>query len=309
MSILSGFKKIRRHIRLPDGYKLLSFWTSSQTVEMDDGTTLESNKTKWDDASNKKHEHSNKDALDSITSNNITKWNDMSTNIEAAIALKANQSELETHVNNNAIHITADERTKLSGIATGANKYTHPSSAAGAKSSGLYKITTDTSGHVTGAAAVTKTDITALGIPGTNTTYSTGTASVSGLTKLYSSTGTSTDGTMTRAAITEMLSYKEEIGHSHKSYTQANTIASSQGSFTIPIRYAVNGSTSTHLFAFLVIKFANHILLGCITYSGGYNFHTIYASSNYITVSADSGYITVSGPAGTYTSFSIGLSS
>ena len=170
MSILSGFKKIRRHIRLPDGYKLLSFWTSSQTVEMDDGTTLESNKTKWDDASNKKHEHSNKDVLDSITSNNITKWNDMSTNIEAAIALKANQSELETHINDNTVHFTSSERTKLAGIAAGANKYTHPSSAAGAKSSGLYKIITDTSGHVTGAAAVTKTDITALGIPGTNTT-------------------------------------------------------------------------------------------------------------------------------------------
>ena len=43
MSMLAGFKKVRRRIRLPDGYKLLSFWTSSQSVEMDDGTTLESN--------------------------------------------------------------------------------------------------------------------------------------------------------------------------------------------------------------------------------------------------------------------------
>ena len=75
MSILSGFKKVRRRIRLPDGYKLLSFWTSSQSVEMDDGTTLESNKTKWDDASNKKHEHANKSALDSITSEKVSKWN------------------------------------------------------------------------------------------------------------------------------------------------------------------------------------------------------------------------------------------
>ena len=61
---------------------------------------------------------------------------------------------------------------------------------------------TDTSGHVTGAAAVTKADITKLGIPGANTTYNTGTASVAGLTKLYTSVGTSTDGTMTRSAIT-----------------------------------------------------------------------------------------------------------
>ena len=44
---------------------------------------------------------------------------------------------------------------------------------ADAKTSGLYKIATDKFGHVTSTAAVTKTDITALGIPATdtNTTY------------------------------------------------------------------------------------------------------------------------------------------
>lgn len=44
---------------------------------------------------------------------------------------------------------------------------------AATKTSGLYKIATDKFGHVTSTAAVTKTDITALGIPATdtNTTY------------------------------------------------------------------------------------------------------------------------------------------
>lgn len=44
---------------------------------------------------------------------------------------------------------------------------------AAVKTSGLYKIATDKFGHVTSTAAVTKTDITALGIPATdtNTTY------------------------------------------------------------------------------------------------------------------------------------------
>lgn len=44
---------------------------------------------------------------------------------------------------------------------------------AAAKTPGLYKIATDKFGHVTSTAAVTKTDITALGIPATdtNTTY------------------------------------------------------------------------------------------------------------------------------------------
>lgn len=52
-------------------------------------------------------------------------------------------------------------------ISTYANKYTHPSYTA--KSSGLYKITVDGTGHISAATAVTKADITGLGIPGTDT--------------------------------------------------------------------------------------------------------------------------------------------
>ena len=50
-------------------------------------------------------------------------------------------------------------------------KYTHPSYTA--KSSGLYKVTVDSTGHVSSVTAVTKADITALGIPAsdTNTHY------------------------------------------------------------------------------------------------------------------------------------------
>ena len=72
--------------------------------------------------------------------------------------------------------MSSEDKTKLDGIATGANNYIHPSSAAGVKSSGLYKIATDASGHITAATAVTKNDITALGIPAqdTNTTYISG---------------------------------------------------------------------------------------------------------------------------------------
>ena len=63
--------------------------------------------------------------------------------------------------------MSAVDKKKLDGVAEGANKYVHPNSAAGAKASGLYKVATDAQGHVTGATAVTKADITALGIPGT----------------------------------------------------------------------------------------------------------------------------------------------
>lgn len=49
--------------------------------------------------------------------------------------------------------------------------YTHP--AAKQLAAGLYKVTTDANGHVTAGTAVSKTDITELGIPGQDTTYST----------------------------------------------------------------------------------------------------------------------------------------
>lgn len=45
--------------------------------------------------------------------------------------------------------------------------YTHPSYSA--KTSGLYKITVDGTGHVSGVTSVTKADITGLGIPGQDT--------------------------------------------------------------------------------------------------------------------------------------------
>ena len=69
--------------------------------------------------------------------------------------------------------MSSEDKTKLDGIEKGANKYTHPSYTNHA--SGLYKVTVDATGHVSAATAVTKNDITALGIPGqdTNTTYST----------------------------------------------------------------------------------------------------------------------------------------
>lgn len=65
--------------------------------------------------------------------------------------------------------MTDAEHTKLQGIAEGANNYSHPTHTAYA--AGLYKITVDALGHITGAVKATKEDITALGIPAQDTTY------------------------------------------------------------------------------------------------------------------------------------------
>ena len=77
--------------------------------------------------------------------------------------------------------MSAADKTKLNGIEDGANNYTHPTSAAGAKASGLYKVQTDANGHVIGAVNVAKSDITSLGIPAQDTTYVDATGSASGL--------------------------------------------------------------------------------------------------------------------------------
>ena len=86
--------------------------------------------------------------------------------------------------------MSAEDKKKSDGIAEGATKtakgktngnisingvettvYEHPASTAGAKTAGLYKITTDANGHVTGAEPVAKADIVDLGISASDTTY------------------------------------------------------------------------------------------------------------------------------------------
>ena len=94
--------------------------------------------------------------------------------------------------------LTSEGFIKLEGIAEGATKveasgtngqilingqavnvYQHPTSTA--LSAGLYKITVDENGHVKTGTAVQKADITALGLPGQDTTYELVTADTNGL--------------------------------------------------------------------------------------------------------------------------------
>lgn len=101
---------------------------------------------------------------------------------------------------------TTAEKNKLAGIAEGANKYVHPSYTA--KASGLYKVTVDATGHVSAVAAVTKGDITALGIPGSDTQYSNATASTAGL--MSAADKAKLDG-MVPATDTEVTAMLDEV--------------------------------------------------------------------------------------------------
>lgn len=67
--------------------------------------------------------------------------------------------------------MTKAQKMKLDGIAANANNYVHPTNTAATE--GLYKVTVDSLGHVSKTTAVTKEDITKLGIPGSAPTIDT----------------------------------------------------------------------------------------------------------------------------------------
>lgn len=149
--------------------------------------------------------------------------------------------------------------------------YTHPSYTA--KSNGLYKVTVDSKGHVSGTTAVSKADITALGIPSTNTTYSTGTASTSGLTKLYTGTGTATDGTMTQSAIKSALDGKSNNGHTHddRYYTESEINSKLSGK-------ANSSHTHSQYYDSSISRTANTVLAAPNGSNGTASFRKLVAS-------------------------------
>lgn len=122
--------------------------------------------------------------------------------------------------------MTAADKTKLDGIAAGANKYVHPSYTA--QNSGLYKITVDATGHVSAVTAVAKGDITALGIPSTNTTYNDATQSTHGLMSTADKKKLDGFGAASTYAlksdITAMYRYKGSVASYDKLPTNGQTI-------------------------------------------------------------------------------------
>lgn len=129
--------------------------------------------------------------------------------------------------------MSAADKTKLDGIASGANAYVHPSATAYA--SGLYKITTNNLGHVTSATEVTKTDITKLGIPSENTdTNTTYTLSKSGSTiTLSGSDGTSSSIADADTTYSEVTSSASGL-MSAEDKSKLDGIAANANNYTLP---------------------------------------------------------------------------
>lgn len=96
----------------------------------------------------------------------------------------------------------------------------------------------------------------------TNTTYSTGTTSTAGLTKLYTGAGTATDGTMTQSAIKTALDGKAASSHTHddRYYTETE-INNKLGDLSSLSSY---GSDVTSILKAIIAKLPK-------TYSGSYS--------------------------------------
>ena len=76
-----------------------------------DGLLSKEDHAKYDDAASKAHTHDNKSVLDGITSDKVTAWDTVNNKVD-----KVDGKGLSTN------DYTTDEKNKLSGIATGANK-------------------------------------------------------------------------------------------------------------------------------------------------------------------------------------------
>lgn len=95
----------------------------------------------------------------------------------------------------------------------GATAYSHATDSnrlTTAKSEGLYKIATTVEGHVKSVTAVKKSDITGLGIPSQDTTYSAATQSAAGL--MSAADKTKLDGIATGAQVNAVTSVAGKTG-------------------------------------------------------------------------------------------------
>lgn len=105
-----------------------------------DGLMAKEDKTNLDDMNSKKHTHSNKSLIDTLTQVLINNWNSAFTHISDAVKhITAAERTLWNTVSNKVDKVTGKglstedyttaEKSKLSGIEANANRYVHPSDA------------------------------------------------------------------------------------------------------------------------------------------------------------------------------------
>ena len=199
------------------------------------------------------HTHTNKTIIDKITAGAEASY-DLDAFVTDAELIALGAGDMLKSVYDTTNNGVVDNSEKVNGLTVQTavpndavftdTVYTHPSYTSYA--SGLYKITTNSLGHVSSATAVAKADITGLGIPASDTTYSVVTTSVNGLmssadkTKMDAISGSNT-GDETSATIKTKLGISTISG----SNTGDQTLGSFGITSTAEELNALDGITST----------------------------------------------------------------
>lgn len=182
-------------------------------------------------------------------------------------------------------YVTVDTYGRVTGASS--VTITMPSHPTGGveKTSGLYKITTNATGHVTAATAVAKSDITGLGIPAQDTTYDEFAGSEAGLVPTATSGDASKflqgDGTWATISV-PVTSVNNQTGDVSLTYSDVGAAAASHGthvtySTTAPAAAgtASAGSAST-------VARSDHVHPAQTSVSGNAGTATTLATARYI---------------------------
>lgn len=193
MSIISGYQQIKKMIKTASGYQLLSHWTSSNTVEMDDGSTLEQRISNIDNTSDqdKPVSTAQQNALDQkadlaspvLTGTPIAPTPPTETNTAQIATTKFVQTAVSngtdgiiTEIYNEDAYINCDRSESVVTIthkdASRADTSSIATPSAGDTFTAVKSVSSDTKGHITGVETETVTlpslDATGLGLVSTN---------------------------------------------------------------------------------------------------------------------------------------------
>lgn len=173
------------------------------------------------------------------------------------------------------------------------NNYVHPAGSAPSKASGFYKFSTDSTSHVASVTAVTKADITALGIPAqnTNTTYtfangsagnftvtpSGGTAQTVSVGKPANAGNADTVGGISPSAFVkkagDTMTGNLTVGNTNSYHCVLRT----DGVFTIKATHTVGGWNRGYEF----VNANDTVLAKFGAYGSGQNFNYCYIGTSY----------------------------
>lgn len=123
----------------------------------------------------------------------------------------------------------------------GKTAYDHASAKGSAFAAGLYKVTTNSEGHITAATEVQKSDITALGIPGSDTTYSPGTGLSLVGTTFSVKTGYTGSGKNYPVLADGSGNLYVAVPWENNTYSAGTGLSLSNGTFAVKLGYTSSG--------------------------------------------------------------------